>query len=105
MKKFTAKITTLKAILAGVLLLGTTSCFESGPATETTTVSKTGQVTRTTTYEHDPDREYHSYEFTIKKLEYEGHTYLYFTEGNGHQAWAGITHDENCKCRKHVQHD
>lgn len=107
MKKFAAKITRLKALIcAGMLALSLTSCFEAGPTEERTQVRNDVVTTRVVhTDSNNRHRDYTSAEFKIHKFEYEGHTYLYFMEGAGHRAWAGLTHDENCKCRKNVSND
>lgn len=107
MKKFTAKITRLKALIcAGILALGLTSCFEAGPSVEKTTVRNDVVATRVEYVDGaSRGRDYTRDEFRLRKFEYEGHSYLYFTESSGHRGWAGLTHDENCKCRKNVSND
>lgn len=107
MKKFAAKITRLKALIcAGILALSLTSCFERGPAVEKTVV-RDGVVKTRVEHTDKSSRKYSRIrdEFKIRKFEYEGHTYLYFKENWGNTGYAGLTHDENCKCRKHVSND
>lgn len=76
--------------------------MESGPETRTTQV-KGDVVVEQVTHEYNGGMDYTHPQFTIKKIEYEGHSYLYFVETGYHIGYAGFTHDENCKCRKHVQ--
>ncbi len=61
--------------------------------------SSNGVVTETVEYENQAFN-YTRAQFKIHKFEYEGHTYLYFIEGNGDRGWGGMCHDENCRCRK-----
>lgn len=111
MKKFAAKITglkrliscrrlmTLKALIcAGLIAL--TGCVDYGNASSSTKVHGDAVIEHVT---HEYGGPEHTHKvFNIHKFEYEGHTYLYFKESFGHNGYAGLTHDENCKCRKHV---
>lgn len=36
----------------------------------------------------------------IKKITYEGHSYLLYREINPHSSYSGMCHDENCDCLK-----
>ena len=107
MKKFTAKITRLKALIcASILALSLTSCFEAGPSVEKTTVRNDVVTTRVEhTDRHSRGQDYTRDQFKLHKFEYEGHTYIYFKENHGYNGYAGLTHDENCKCRKNVSND
>lgn len=95
--KLSSKFTRFMCVIA--LCFALCSCDEqinertivdrNGKVTEVATSTSTGRMCRT-----------HAPSFTIKKLHYEGHDYLYFMTGDGYQGWGGFTHDENCRCRK-----
>lgn len=99
MKKFTAKITDIKALICASLI-ALTGCVDYGNASSSTKVHGDAVIEHVT---HEYGGPEHTRKvFNIHKFEYEGHTYLYFKETWGHNGYAGLTHDENCKCRKHV---
>ena len=100
---FPAKITRLKCVLCACLI-ALTGCMESGPEHITREV-KGNTVVEHVTHEYGNQMNYTSPKFTIHKIEFEGHSYLYFVETGYHVGYAGFTHDENCKCRKDVRHD
>lgn len=81
-----------KILLSFIGLLCLTSCSEH-VATEVKTDEKTEVYKKQNKYSSSP--------FILYKFEYEGHTYLYFKEAIMSEGYAGLTHDENCKCRKH----
>lgn len=103
MRKFTAKITGLKCVILACMI-ALSGCMESGPETQTTQV-RGDVVVEQVTHKYDKRMDYENAKFRIKKIEYEGHTYLYFLETGYHVGYAGFAHDENCKCRKHVQNN
>lgn len=86
-------------LLGLVLVTSFVSCSE--PIT-TETKADGNKITYTETYEGGTTI---STSFTIHKFEYEGHTYLYFMKTCGEQGYGGLTHDENCKCRKECRNE
>lgn len=103
MKKFNAKFPTLKCAIAACLI-ALTGCIDSGPAHSETKVHG-NTVVEHVTHEYDTKQDYNNTKFHIHKIEFEGHSYLYFVETGYHVGYAGFTHDENCKCLKNVRHD
>lgn len=101
MNKFNRVKSHLKALIcAGLIALSSTGCIEHNSTHKVE--ARNNRVVHVETLENGYERT--NPLFRIQKVEYEGHTYLYFLEQNGRAGFAGITHDENCKCRKgHVQ--
>lgn len=84
-----------------VCLLLTFALCTSGTAPKTRVhASRDGVVTEIVEYADQPSMNYEQTKFHIRKFKYEGHTYLYFKEEGYSIAYAGLTHDENCECRK-----
>lgn len=100
MKGFNAKISRIKAVLCAVLIaLCMAGCEADYVGDKTMTRGNT--VITEKVYEGVGFRAAGTRKaFTIHKFEYEGHRYLYFMEQGGYAGFAGLTHDENCPCRK-----